>query len=94
MDAQAARLISAPTVLLLVALVAPIALFSLLSPYMHLHVLLAAAISIAAGWALNVAWARSANKDDAKTISIATRFGWACPAVFVLVTWLAWRFAA
>lgn len=91
---------SAVTLLLLVALVAPVALFLLLWPHWHLHVVLAAAISVLVGWALNVAWALSADKtapatsEDRSNVSIATRFGWACPAVLVLVTWLVRRFAA
>ncbi len=52
------------------------------------------------GWALNVAWPftsqRIATNDPSQasgdTLSIAMRFGWACPAVLVFLTWLVWRF--
>ena len=84
-------------VLLLAALVLPIAVFLLLWPGLHWSALLAAALAITAGWALNIAWAFAASKassDDANTVSIAAFFGWLCPAVLVLLTWLAWRWAA
>jgi len=62
--------------------------------------LVAAAIAVASGWALNVAWAFAAQGNTVKDqpqssgnfLSIATRFGWACPTVLVLITWLVWRF--
>ena len=88
------------TALLLVALVLPVVLFWLLRSRSGLNGLVAAAISVATGWALNVAWAfafqRSTPSDpslvDGDTLSIAMRFGWACPTVLVFLTWLVWRF--
>ena len=83
-------------VLLLAALAAPVALFLLLASQVHLNGWLAAAVAVAAGWALNVAWAMAVEKADAKqspdargnTLAVATRFGWACPSVLVLIAWL------
>ena len=88
------------TALLLVALVLPVVLFWLLRSRSHLNGLAAAAIAVATGWALNVAWAfasqRSTTSDpslvDGDTLSIAMRFGWACPTALVFLTWLVWRF--
>jgi hypothetical protein len=90
----------ATTALLLVALLLPIALFWLLRSRMRWNGLTAAAIAVATGWALNVAWAfasqRSAATDPSQvngdTLSIALRFGWACPAVLVFLTWLVLHF--
>lgn len=76
------------TVLLLMALVLPVALFWLLKSRTRLHGLVSAAIAVAAGWALNVGWAFAAHESTA----IAVAFGWACPAVLVALTWLVWRF--
>ena len=83
-------------VLLLAALAAAVALFLLLASQVHLNAWLAAAVAVAAGWALNVAWAMAVEKADAKrspdargnTLAVATRFGWACPSVLVLLAWL------
>lgn len=87
------------TALLVMALALPIALFLLLLSRFHLNVLVAAAVAVIAGWALNVAWALAAQRTAAAapringdTISIAAYFGWACPAVLVLLAWLVWRF--
>ena len=88
------------TALLVMALALPIALFLLLLSRFHLNGLVAAAIAVMAGWALNVAWALAAQRTasaatpqiNADTVSIAAYFGWACPAVLVLLTWLLWRF--
>jgi hypothetical protein len=90
--------LAAPT-LLLMALALPIVLFWQLRSRSRLHGLVAASIAIATGWALNVAWAflsQGASSDPAQgdTLSIAARFGWLCPAVLVLLTWLVWRFRA
>jgi hypothetical protein len=90
----------AATVLLLTALVFPVALFLLLWYRFRLNGLVAAAIAIATGWALNVAWAFVAQETtamdppqvDGNTLSIATYFGWICPTVLVLLTWLIWHF--
>jgi len=90
----------ATTALLVAALALPVLLFLMLQSRPGLGSRLAAAIAIAAGWALNVAWAfavqSSATNDPAQagqdTVRIATAFGWACPSVLVLVTWLAWRY--
>lgn len=77
------------TALLLTALVLPVALFWLLKSRSRLSGLGAAAIAIAAGWALNLAWASVAHE----SVAIAATYGWVCPAVLVALTWLAWRFA-
>jgi hypothetical protein len=76
------------TALLIAALVLPVVSFWLLKSRFRLGSPVAAAVSIAAGWALNFAWACVAHESTA----IAGRFGWACPAVLVAITWLVWRF--
>lgn len=88
---------SSIAVLLIVALVLPVAVFLLLWPGLHWSALLAAALAIATGWGLNLAWAFASSKvaaDDANSVSIAAFLGWLCPAVLVLLTWLVWRFFA
>ena len=88
--------------LLLTALALPIVLFWQLGGHSALSTVVAAAIAVAAGWALNVAWAFAAQKtivQDASqgiagNLKIALAFGWACPVVLVLLTWLVLRFAA
>ncbi|GAB3090767.1 hypothetical protein GCM10027159_03950 [Lysobacter terrae] len=90
------------TILLLVALAAPVALLLLLWQQFHLQPLVAAAIAVATGWALNVAWAFAAqgtvstdpSPASRNALSIAVYFGWACPVVLVLLTWLVWRLVA
>jgi hypothetical protein len=90
----------ATTALLLTALLLPVVLFWLLRARSRLNGLGAAAIAVATGWALNVAWAFTSQGSPASdpsqvnrdTLSIAMRFGWACPAVLVFFTWLVWRF--
>jgi hypothetical protein len=90
----------ATTALLLAALVLPVVLFWLLRLRSRLNGLAAAAIAVATGWALNVAWAFASQGSttgdlslvDGDTVSIAMRFGWACPTVLVFLTWLVWRF--
>jgi hypothetical protein len=77
------------TVLLLTALVLPVVLFWLLKSRSRLNALIVAGIAIAVGWALNLAWASAAHE----SLAIAGAFGWVCPAVLVLLTWLVWRFA-
>jgi hypothetical protein len=86
----------ATTALLLTALLLPVVLFWLFRSRSRLNGLAAAAIAVATGWALNVAWAFVATKNPPQanedTLSIAMRLGWACPTVLVLLTWLVWRF--
>lgn len=83
----------AVNVLLLVALALPVALFLLLFSYLNLGVLLAAAVAIGGGWLLNAVWAAAADPQNRENFrSIAKRFGWACPAVLVLVTWAVLHF--
>lgn len=87
------------TALLLTALLLPVVLFWLLRSHSRLNGLAAAAIAVATGWALNVAWAfasQGSTTNDPQlnedALSIAIRFGWACPTVLVFLTWLVWRF--
>ena len=77
------------TALLLIALVLPVVLFWLLRSRSRLNGLVVAAIAVAVGWSLNVAWASTAHE----SMDIAMAYGWACPAVLVAITWLVWRFA-
>lgn len=92
----------ANAVLLLTALVLPVLLFVLFRPRTRGKTLLAAAVAIAAGWAFNVACivamqALSVGEGtpaDPSMVSVATRFGWACPGVLVLLTALMWRWIA
>jgi hypothetical protein len=86
--------------LLLTALALPVVLFWQLGAHAALSTVVAAAVAV--GWALNVAWAFSANKaivqdaspGNAGNLKIALAFGWACPVVLVLLTWLVLRFFA
>jgi len=88
--------------LLLIAVVLPIVLFWHLGTQATLNTMVAAAIAVAMGWALNVAWAfatpknaaSNASQANAGTLKIAVAFGWACPLVLVFLTWLALRFLA
>lgn len=88
--------------LLITALAAPPALFWLLKSRAALNSLAAAAIAIVVGWALNVAWAYASeagaagapSPESGDNLSIALYFGWACPAVLVLVAWLLWRYTS
>ena len=90
----------AATALLLAGLLVPVVLFWLLRSRSRLNGLAAAAIAVATGWALNVAWAFASqgstgtdpSQANGDTLSIAIRFGWACPTVLVFLTWLVWRF--
>jgi hypothetical protein len=90
----------AATALLLTAILLPVVLFWLLRSRSRLNGLAPAAIAVATGWALNVAWAyvsqggttNDPSPANGDTLSIAMRFGWACPTVLVLLTWLVWRF--
>jgi predicted membrane-bound spermidine synthase len=90
------------TALLLTALAMPVILFWLLRSHSRLNAWVASAIAVAAGWALNVAWAFASQGSTTKgpsqaygdSISIAMHFGWACPTVLVFLTYLVWRFKA
>jgi hypothetical protein len=90
----------AATALLLAGLLLPVVLFWLLRSRSRLNGLAAAAIAVAIGWALNVAWAYASQGGaadgpslvDGDTVSIAMRFGWACPTVLVFLTGLVWRY--
>jgi hypothetical protein len=90
----------AATALLLTALLLPVVIFWLVRSRSHLNGLIAAAIAVATGWALNVAWAfasqgsspNAPSQVNGDTLSIAMRFGWVCPTVLVFLTWLVWRF--
>ena|SRR6516162_1639174 len=90
----------ATTTLLLTALLLPVVLFWLLRSRSHLNGLAAAAIAVATGWVLNVAWAFASQAGttgvslqvSGDTLSIAKRFGWVCPTVLVFITWLVWHF--
>ena len=92
----------ATTALLLTALLLPVVLFWLLRSRSRLNGLAVAAIAVATGWALNVAWAFASqggtindpSRVHGDTLSIAMRFGWACPTVLVFLTWLVWRVKA
>jgi putative flippase GtrA len=72
------------TALLLTALVLPVVLYWLLRSRVRLSDPIAAGVAVAAGWILNFAWAFAAHEST----QIAARFGWICPAVLVLLTWL------
>jgi len=82
----------AGTALLLTALALPVVLFLLLKVRLGLSGFVAATISIAVGWVLNVAWAFVTARDPSQgygdVLSIAAYFGWACPTVLVVLTWL------
>jgi len=85
--------------LLLAALTLPVVLFLGLWLRGHAGLAAAALAGVAMGWALNVAWAFASRQgtpaqEAGNTVSIALRFGWACPAVLVLLAWLAARLLA
>lgn len=88
------------TALLVTALAGPVVLFWLLKSRSRLNGLVAAAIAVAVGWGLNVAWAYASqgstsndpSQAEGDNLSIAMFFGWACPTVLVFLTWLVWRF--
>ena len=91
----------AVTALLIAALALPVVLFWQLRSRARWSGVAAAAIAIATGWALNIAWAFATQESTAKApsqangdnLAIAAAFGWVCPLVLILVTWLVWRFA-
>ena len=84
--------------LLITGLVLPIVLFWLLRSQAKLNSFAVVAIAVATGWAFNVAWALtsqgSTTNDSSQVgedmLSMAIRFGWFCPTVVVLLTWLVW----
>lgn len=90
----------ATTVLLLTAVALPVLIFLLLRPRSHLGRVVAATLAVAAGWSFNVACIVATqaisgpSKVDGDFLDIAISFGWACPSVLVLLTWLVWHFAA
>lgn len=92
----------ATNAVLLIALALPVLLFLWLKTRKRLSGLRAAAIAIAAGWGLNVAYAHlvqhtATGSQIAQTegfVGIAALFGWACPTVLVLLTWLLGSLAA
>ena len=89
----------AATALLVTALVVPVVLFWFLKWRRHRSGVTAVAVAVATGWALNLAWAFAARRSapalpsstDTDPVAIAAAFGWVCPLVLVLATWLAWR---
>ena len=88
--------------LLLAALVVPVAVFLVLRSRFRLKGSIAAAIAVAIGWALNLAWAfvsqamspQDASQADGDMLAVAAYFGWICPIVLVALTWLAGRLIA
>ena len=92
----------ANAVLLLAALALPVLVFMLFRPRTRAATLLAAALAIALGWAFNVACVVAlqalavgeGTPADPSMLAVATRFGWACPSVLVLLTALVWRWVA
>ncbi|MBC3882628.1 hypothetical protein H8K35_14645 [Undibacterium sp. LX40W] len=89
-----------PSLLLMMALVVPLILFWLLFTHFIFSTIVAALVSIVAGWALNLTWAFSTVNatqeepapDNSNFFPIALRFGWACPTVLVFLEWLIWHF--
>lgn len=85
----------ANAVLLLTALLLPVLLFLLFRPRSRGGNVLAAVVAIGAGWAFNVACivamqalaVAAGEAADPGSVSVATRFGWGCPTVLVLLTW-------
>jgi hypothetical protein len=91
----------ATTILLLTALALPVVLFLLFRPRSRLGVLVAAAVAVAAGWSFNIACVyateamaavRDPSQVNSASVAIAVGFGWVCPLILVLITWLAWHF--
>lgn len=93
--------IFADYVLLATALALPIVLFLLFRPRSRAGLLTSATLAIAAGWAFNVAYVIATQTinadhpadDNGAALSMVFTFGWACPLVLVLVTWVIRRFA-
>ena len=86
-------------VALALALVCPVAVLLFLLFAAHAPLVISATIAVVAGWAANVAWARSADRlpiageTVRNNTQIAERFGWLCPAVLVVLAWAILRFA-
>ena len=88
--------------ILVAALVLPVVLFWQLDSRSSLGFPAAAALAVAVGWALNVAWAfallraetRGLPQKEGGVMKIAAAFGWFCPALLVALTWLALRLFA
>lgn len=91
----------AVTILLLTALALPVVLFLLFRPRSRLNALVAAAVGVAAGWSFNVAYvfateaiaAKDPSQVNSANLAIAVTYGWVCPLILVLITWLVWHFA-
>jgi len=91
----------ATAVLLLTALALPVVLFLLFRPRSHLRALIATAVGVAAGWSFNVAYvfateaiaAKGPSQVDSSNLAIAVTYGWACPLILVVITWVVWHFA-
>jgi hypothetical protein len=83
-----------------VGLVVPVALFWWLRARGRPNAWLAAALAIAAGWAINLAWAFAVRGTPAgdpaqlggDPVAIASLFGWFCPSALVGLTALVRRF--
>lgn len=92
----------ANTVLLLTALLLPVLLFLLLRSSSRNRNVLAAVVAVAASWAFNVACivamqalaVGAGEAADPAMVPVATRFGWACPTVLVVLTWSVWHWVA
>jgi hypothetical protein len=90
------------TLLLIASLGLPVLLFWQLGSRSSLSALVAGAIAVAAGWALNVLWAFAtreavadgAPQDNPGNLRIAAAFGWVCAVVLVASTWVVVRFLA
>lgn len=88
----------ATNAVLLIALALPVLQFLWLKTRSRFSGRIAAASAIAAGWALNVAYAHLVQRtatgsqiaEAESFVGIAALFGWACPTVLVLLTWLLW----
>ena len=76
------------TLLLIAALVVPVATFWGLRSRLRWSGLRAAGVAIVAGWALGVAWAAVGGE----AVALAAAFGWVCPSLLVALTALVWRF--
>ena len=85
-------------VLFSTALVLPVVLFLLFRPRNRAGRILATVVAVAAGWAFNVACIVAVEAidpgslgGDGDNLAVVTSFGWVCPLVTVLVTWLVWH---
>ena len=78
---------------LLAGLILPIVLMIILRSPSYSQSLLIALGAIVAGWICNVIWASTTileigDGGPAETRKIALKFGWICPSVLVLVTFI------